>query len=538
MADLLEERADDFARTESRNTGKPLKFSSAFDVPLTIDNLRFFAAAARNLEGKASGEYLEGLTSTIRREPIGVCASIAPWNYPLNMAAWKIGPALAAGNTVVLKPAELTPLTALMLGRLALDAGLPPGVLNVIPGPGPEVGGVLARHEDVALISVTGSTRTGASVMREAAGTVKRVHMELGGKAPFVVFADADLEAAAEGAIVGAFANCGQDCTAATRIYVDDSVRDAFMQRFLHKVDRLVVGDPMDDVDQPRAARLVCISVTASTPSSSAPVAAGATAERGGELPDGPGAYYPPTVITGAAQDSEIVQNEVFGPVVCVLGFDSRRRGVRARPTTRATASPPRPGRATSSAPSAPPASWRPARSGSTSTWRSDPRCPTAGSRAPASARTCPCTRSRSTRRSSTWSSSSPALPRKDWYDAVSTPEDDMTTDADIHLERVTKRVRRDDGGRRPDAVDPARRVLRAARPLRLRQDHHAADGRRLRGPDRGPHLPRRRRRHAAAAVQARRQHGLPVVRAVPAPDRREERRRSGSSARRSASPT
>ena len=137
MADLLEERADEFARTESRNTGKPLKFSSAFDVPLTIDNLRFFAAAARNLEGKASGEYLEGLTSTIRREPIGVCASIAPWNYPLNMAAWKIGPALAAGNTVVLKPSELTPLTALMLGRLALDAGLPPGVLNVIPGPGP-----------------------------------------------------------------------------------------------------------------------------------------------------------------------------------------------------------------------------------------------------------------------------------------------------------------------------------------------------------------------------------------------------------------
>src|SRR5918997_6112849 len=140
MADLLEERADEFARTESRNTGKPLKFSSAFDVPLTIDNLRFFAAAARNLEGKASAEYLDGLTSTIRREPIGVCASIVPWNYPLNMAAWKIGPALAAGNTVVLKPAELTPLTALMLGHLGLEAGLPPGVLNIIPGPGQEVG--------------------------------------------------------------------------------------------------------------------------------------------------------------------------------------------------------------------------------------------------------------------------------------------------------------------------------------------------------------------------------------------------------------
>jgi betaine-aldehyde dehydrogenase len=322
MADLLQERADDFARTESLNTGKPLKFSSAFDVPLTIDNLRFFAAAARNLEGKASGEYLEGLTSTIRREPIGVCASIAPWNYPLNMAAWKIGPALAAGNTVVLKPSELTPLTALMLGRLALDAGLPPGVLNVIPGPGPEVGGVLARHEDVALISVTGSTRTGASVMREAAGTVKRVHMELGGKAPFVVFEDADLEAAAEGAIVGAFANCGQDCTAATRIYVHDDVRDAFMERLLHKVDRLVVGDPMDDATNlgplvsPEQRDRVHAFVQRA-------VEAGATAARGGAVPEVPGAYYPPTVITGAAQDSEIVQNEVFGPVVCVLGFGS-----------------------------------------------------------------------------------------------------------------------------------------------------------------------------------------------------------------------
>jgi len=322
MADLLEERADEFARTESRNTGKPLKFSSAFDLPLTIDNLRFFAGAARNLEGKASGEYLEGLTSTIRREPIGVCASIAPWNYPLNMAAWKVGPALAAGNTVVLKPSELTPLTALMLGRLALDAGLPPGVLNVVPGPGPEVGGALARHDAVALISVTGSTRTGTSVMREAAGSVKRVHMELGGKAPFVVFEDADPDAAAEGAIVGAFANCGQDCTAATRIYLHERIRDAFMERFLHKLDRLVVGDPMDD-----ATNLGPLVSTAHRDRVHGfverAVAAGARAERGGEVPDGPGAFYPPTVITGAAQDGEIVQDEVFGPVVSVLGFAS-----------------------------------------------------------------------------------------------------------------------------------------------------------------------------------------------------------------------
>src|SRR3954468_8705286 len=322
LADLLEARADEFARVESANTGKPLKFSSAFDLPLTVDNLRFFGAAARNLEGKATGEYIPGMRSSIMREPLGVCASITPWNYPLNMAAWKIGPALAAGNSVVLKPSELTPLTTLMLARLALEAGVPAGVLNVVPGDGPEVGGTLARHPDVALISVTGSDRAGKSVMRDAAETLKRVHMEMGGKAPFVVFDDADLEAAAEGAVVGAFANCGQDCTAATRIYVQDGAMDAFMERFLHKVDRLVVGDPMDAATNlgPLVSPVQRDRVHGFVERARA---AGATAERGGELPDGPGAYYPPTVITGAAQDSEIAQNEVFGPVVCVLGFTS-----------------------------------------------------------------------------------------------------------------------------------------------------------------------------------------------------------------------
>jgi betaine-aldehyde dehydrogenase len=320
LADLLEERADEFARTESANTGKPLKFSTAFDLPLTVDNLRFFAGAARHLEGKATGEYIAGLSSTIVREPLGVCAAITPWNYPLNMAAWKIGPALAAGNSVVLKPSELTPLTTLMLARLALEAGLPAGVFNVVPGDGPEVGGTLARHPDVALISVTGSDRAGKSVMRDAAETLKRVHMEMGGKAPLIVFGDADLEAAAEGAIVGAFANCGQDCTAATRIYVQREVHDAFMERFLHKVDRLVVGDPLDGATNlgplvsPTQRERVHGFVERA-------VAGGATAVRGGALPGGAGAFYPPTVITGAAQDSEIVQHEVFGPVVCVLAF-------------------------------------------------------------------------------------------------------------------------------------------------------------------------------------------------------------------------
>jgi betaine-aldehyde dehydrogenase len=334
MADLLEERADEFARVESRNTGKPLKFSSAFDVPLSIDNLRFFAAAARNLEGKASGEYLEGYTSSIRREPLGVTAAISPWNYPLNMACWKIGPALAAGNAVVIKPSELTPLTTLMLGRLALEAGVPPGILNVIPGPGAEAGAALARHPDVALISVTGSTRTGQSVMRDAAETVKRVHMELGGKAPFVVFEDADLEAAAEGAIVGAYANCGQDCTAATRAYVHESVKDEFLERLLAKVDRLTVGDPMDP-----ATDLGPLISTAQRDRVHGFVerarAGGATIAGGGAPVDGPGAYYEPTVVTGAEQSSEIVQQEVFGPVLAVLGFNTDDEAIALANDTR-----------------------------------------------------------------------------------------------------------------------------------------------------------------------------------------------------------
>jgi betaine-aldehyde dehydrogenase len=334
LAGLLEERAGEFARTESANTGKPIKFSSAFDLPLTVDNLRFFAAAARNLEGKATGEYIPGLSSTIVREPLGVCASITPWNYPLNMAAWKIGPALAAGNTVVLKPSELTPLTTLMLAEAALDAGLPPGAFNVVTGGGPEVGGALARHPDVALISVTGSERAGRSVMREAAQTLKRVHMEMGGKAPFVVFADADLEAAAEGAIVGAFANCGQDCTAATRIYVDGAAMDDFMGRFLAKVDRLVVGDPFAEATN--LGPLVSASQRERVHAFvSRALAAGARAERGGELPGGPGAFYPPTVIAGADQDAEIVQEEVFGPVVCVLPFTGEEEAFRLANGTR-----------------------------------------------------------------------------------------------------------------------------------------------------------------------------------------------------------
>ena len=323
MADLLEERADEFARTESRNTGKPLKFSSAFDVPLTIDNLRFFAAAARNLEGKASAEYLEGLTSTIRREPIGVCASIAPWNYPLNMAAWKIGPALAAGNTVVLKPSELTPLTALMLGRLALDAGLPPGVLNIVPGPGPEVGGVLARHEDVALISVTGSTahgrerhargrraRSSASTWSSAARRRSWSSTTPTSRRPPRARSSAPSPTAAR----TARRRRGSTSTtaSATRSWSASCTRSTGSW----SATRWTTPPTSARSSRPSSA-------SACTPSSSARSRPAPRPSAAARRSDGPGAFYPPTVITGAAQDSEIVQNEVFGPVVCVLGFGS-----------------------------------------------------------------------------------------------------------------------------------------------------------------------------------------------------------------------
>src|SRR5262245_28256037 len=221
LADLLEAEAEEFARVESENTGKPYKFLSlAGDVPFAVDNLRFFAAAARDTHGARSGEFASGYSSLFRREPVGVVAQIAPWNYPLMMAVWKIGPALAAGCTVVLKPAPTTPLTSLMLAELTAKAGIPPGVVNVVTG-GNAVGQALVEHPDVRMVSLTGSTATGKQIMRTAADTLKRVHLELGGKAPFIVFDDSDPELVATKASVAATMNTGQDCTAATRLYVE-----------------------------------------------------------------------------------------------------------------------------------------------------------------------------------------------------------------------------------------------------------------------------------------------------------------------------
>jgi betaine-aldehyde dehydrogenase len=326
LGDLLDHHADELATTETLQTGTAYKLRRESDFAFASDNLRFFATQIRNLEGKAAAEYSGSHTSLIRREPIGVCGQITPWNYPMWMAIWKIGPALAAGNSIVLKPASATPLTTIRLAELALEAGVPDGVFNVITGRGDVIGAALAAHPDVDLISLTGDSATGRTIQALAAGNVKRVHLELGGKAPFIVAADADLEAAARGATAGALTNGGQDCTAATRAYVQRSVYEPFLARTKALFESVRVGDPFDP------------STDLGTLISPAQVdrvdgfvqrarAAGAMVIAGGRRPDVPGlpngAFYEPTLIADAAQDSEIVQQEVFGPVLVVLPYDT-----------------------------------------------------------------------------------------------------------------------------------------------------------------------------------------------------------------------
>ncbi|MEU9296631.1 gamma-aminobutyraldehyde dehydrogenase [Streptomyces sp. NPDC048266] len=330
FAGILAERAEDIARVESLQCGKPLKLSTEFDVPGTIDNTAFFAGAARHLQGQSAGEYSGDHTSYIRREPIGVVGSIAPWNYPLQMAAWKILPAIAAGNTIVLKPAELTPLTSLMFAQAATDAGIPDGVVNIVNGSGRTVGEHLIGHPDVVMTSFTGSTPVGKRVAEIATATVKRLHLELGGKAPFVVFDDADLEAAAHGAVAASLINSGQDCTAATRAYVQRPLFDAFVARVAELMETVRVGDPFDPATDlgPLVSHRHRDSVAAFVERARGY----ATVVTGGEAPGGDlkdGAYYRPTLITGAAQDSEVVQSEIFGPVLVALPFDSDDEGIR-----------------------------------------------------------------------------------------------------------------------------------------------------------------------------------------------------------------
>ncbi len=323
LAALLEVHAQELAELESQDTGKPIKLARDSDIPFAIDNFHFFAGAVRHLAGAASSEYTGGHTSIIRREPIGVVASLAPWNYPFMMAAWKIGPALAAGNTVVLKPSVETPLTTLKLGEIALEAGLPAGVLNIVTS-GPGVAQALASHPKVNMVSVTGSTESGKHVMRAGADTIKHVHLELGGKAPFIVFEDANLEAAANGAVVGGYVNCGQDCTAATRIYVQDSIYDQFMQSLLSKVKQIRVGDPANESTDMGP----LISATQRTNvegfveralRDGANIVAGGKRAKVAGLEQG--FFFEPTVIAEDRNDAEIVQCEVFGPVLVVCRF-------------------------------------------------------------------------------------------------------------------------------------------------------------------------------------------------------------------------
>jgi betaine-aldehyde dehydrogenase len=322
LADLLENHLDELAALESRNVGKPIKLAHDSDLPFTIDCLRFFAGAARTLDGRASTEYVPGYSSIVRREPIGVCGQLAPWNYPLMMAIWKIGPALAGGNTVVLKPAPETPLTAVMLGELALEAGMPDGVLNIVTG-GDEVGVALVAHPDVRLISLTGASETGKAVMRAAAGTLKRVHMELGGKAPFIVFEDADIEAAAQGAVCGGFVNTGQDCTAATRIYVQGSRYKAFLDRLLELVSQIRVGDPASQQTDMgplvSSAQLERVEKLVSTVRPKDKFLTGGERAQIKDMEDG--YFFQPTVITDVADSAKVVTDEIFGPAVVVLPF-------------------------------------------------------------------------------------------------------------------------------------------------------------------------------------------------------------------------
>jgi betaine-aldehyde dehydrogenase len=330
MAAVLEARSDEIARTETRQTGKPIRLSTGFDVPGTVDNVAFFAGAARHLEGKAAAEYSGDHTSYVRREAIGVIGSVAPWNYPLQMAAWKVLPAVAAGNTIVLKPAELTPLTALMFAEAALEAGVPPGVINVVTGAGRVAGEALIGHPDVDMVSFTGSSAVGRRVMEVAAAGPKRVHLELGGKAPFLVFDDADVEAAVHGAVAGSLINTGQDCTAATRAYVQRPLYDAFVAGVADVMGTVVLGEPLDErTDQgPLVSRAQQEWVAGFVDRARAD---GAKIVRGGAVPGGAlarGAFYEPTLVVDAAQASEIVQDEVFGPVLVVLPFDSDDEGL------------------------------------------------------------------------------------------------------------------------------------------------------------------------------------------------------------------
>ncbi len=327
LADAIESKAEDFARLESLNCGKPYARALGDELPAIADCFRYFAGAARCVGGTVANEYLAGHTSMIRRDPVGVVGSIAPWNYPLMMAAWKTAPALAAGNTVVLKPSEQTPLTALLLAQVAAEI-FPKGVLNIVTGRGGSVGQPLVEHPKVAMVSLTGDVATGRKILQAASGTLKRTHLELGGKAPVIVFDDADLAAVVEGLKVFGYYNAGQDCTAACRIYAGAKVHDRLVADLTSAVKSIKLGlqdDPeaeigplISDRQRNRVASFV----------ERAQMAGHMEITTGGKVRGGQGFFYEPTVIAGARQDDEIVKREVFGPVVSITRFSDAEQAI------------------------------------------------------------------------------------------------------------------------------------------------------------------------------------------------------------------
>ncbi|CAN5678399.1 aldehyde dehydrogenase family protein [soil metagenome] len=330
IADAIEERADELARLESLDNGKPLKEARAIDIREAVQTFRYYAGWADKIEGEVlppNGNYL----NYTRREPVGVCGQIIPWNYPFQMAAWKVAPALACGNTVVLKPAEQTPLTALELARIASDAGLPAGVLNVVPGFGETAGAALVRHPDVDKIAFTGSTQVGKIIQREAAGSLKRISLELGGKSPNIVLADADIDAAVKGAVMGIFYNTGQACTAGSRLLVEETIHQEFMEKLVSRARGMTPGDPFDSktrmgplVSQEQLDRVLGYIEKGREE--------GADLVLGGDRPEvngGRGYFLNPTIFDGVAPDMTIAREEIFGPVLAVSTFRDLDEAIR-----------------------------------------------------------------------------------------------------------------------------------------------------------------------------------------------------------------
>jgi 1-pyrroline dehydrogenase len=325
LADVIDEHAEELARIESLNVGKPL-MASRDEMPFSADNLRFFAGAARQLEGKSAGEYIEGYTSIVRREPLGIVGGICPWNYPLMMAVWKMGPALAAGNVQILKPSEQTPLSLLRFVQLAQEV-IPEGVLQVVTGDGVPAGERIVTHPDVRLVSLTGDVDTGKTIARNAADTLKRVHLELGGKAPMVVFDDADPKAVAAGIRLAGYWNSGQDCTAGSRVIAGPNIYDTLLEELVPQVESLKVGDPMSSdeiemgsvISRAQQERIMGFLERAK----------GATVLTGGGTNGSKGFYVQPTLVTDVKQEDEIVQREVFGPVVTVQRFADDDEAIR-----------------------------------------------------------------------------------------------------------------------------------------------------------------------------------------------------------------